>query len=60
MTDKQKYQGFYLLSIILGLFSIISLSMTKWLGSYLISLIMLAAGREKEKEYKKNNKTSLS
>lgn len=60
MTEKQKYQGFYILSIILVFIAIASSSMTNWLVFYLISLLMLAAGREKEKEYKKNEKPSLS
>ena len=60
MTEKQKYQGFYILSIILVFIAIASSSMTNWLVFYLISLLMLAAGREKEKEYKKNEKSSLS
>lgn len=54
MTDKQKYQGFYILSIILVLISIASSSMTKWFGFYSISLLMLAAGYEKEAKYKKS------
>lgn len=51
MTEKQKYQAFYILSII---FILISMTDSSSWGLFSIGFFMLAMGYKKEAEYKKS------